>query len=785
MKRRYSSEDIIGLLVKVKGVVQGVGFRPFVYRLAHRYDLRGYVRNLGGGDVEIYVEGVTPSIYGFVDSLAREKPPIAVIDYIEISEVEPRGEGTFRIEKSGEDRVDGGSIIPPDIAICDSCLSELRTPSDRRYRYFFITCTDCGPRFTVIEKLPYDRGNTSMRIFEMCDECRIEYTNPFDRRFHAQTIACPICGPKVYLTDNRGSKVECVDPILEAGRLIDEGFIVAVKGYGGFHIATATTVDEPIRRLRERKGRKSKPFAIMARDIGAVESFAEVADIERKALESYIRPIVLLRKSEHYYLSDLIAPNLHLIGVMLPYTGLHILLFEGTKEPALVMTSGNLSGQPIVMDDREALSKLSRLADYILFHDRPIVQRCDDSVVKIVDGAPAILRRSRGYTPTPVKLKYRTEFDILALGCEENVVACIVKNREAYLTQHIGDADSVESISFLKNSIEHFEDLLSVNPGLVVCDLNPRFATTRLASDLAREAHIPLIQVQHHVAHAYSLLAETGLDEAVIIAADGFGYGLDGAAWGGEAIYASKDGWMRLGHLEEHPMIGGDLATRYPVRMVIGILRDDPRMERWVRARSYMLPYGERELDIILSQLEKGRYIPTTSCGRVLDAISTLLDVCFERTYEGEPAMKLESAAQGGEDILRLDPAYTSGSIATKPLIESIFDNLGRASRRDLAYSAHIYIARSFAYYAVGKALELGTKHIGFTGGVAYNDIIIREFRRIVEGEGLNFIRHRLAPAGDGGISLGQAYYALLRSTVTDPTIIHDDRSTSRHLSSV
>ncbi|MDW8061618.1 MAG: carbamoyltransferase HypF [Nitrososphaerota archaeon] len=771
MKRRYSSEDIVGLLVKVKGVVQGVGFRPFVYRLARRYDLRGYVRNLGGGDVEIYVEGVKPSIYGFLDSFAREKPPIAIIDHIETSEVEPRGEEVFRIERSGEDRVDGGSIIPPDIAICSSCLRELRTSSDRRYRYFFITCTDCGPRFTVIEKLPYDRCNTSMKIFEMCDECRIEYTDPLDRRFHAQTIACPRCGPKVYLTDGHGFKVECVDPILEAGRLIDEGFIVAVKGYGGFHIATATTIDEPVRRLRGRKGRKGKPFAVMARDIEAVESFAEITDTERDILESYIRPIVLLRKSRDYYLSDLIAPNLHLVGVMLPYTGLHILLFEGTKEPALVMTSGNLSGQPIILDDREAISKLGRIADYILFHDRPIVQRCDDSVVKIVDRMPVIVRRSRGYTPTPIKLKYRTDLDILALGCEENVVACIVKDREAYLTQHIGDIDSVESLSFLKGSIEHFKNLLSINPKLVVCDLNPRFATTRLAFDLAEEMRIPLIQVQHHVAHVYSLLAETGLDEAVVVAADGFGYGLDGAAWGGEVIYASRDRWMRIGHLEEHPMVGGDLATRYPVRMVIGILRDDPRIEEWVKARSYMLPYGERELGIILSQLERGRYIPTTSCGRILDAVSTLLEVCFERTYEGEPAMKLESAAQGGEDVLRLDPVYANGSIATKPLIESIFDNLGRACRRDLAYSAHVYIARSFAYYAVGKASELGVKHIGFTGGVAYNDIIIREFRRIVEGEGVDFVRHRLAPPGDGGISLGQAYYALLRSKIADQLV--------------
>jgi len=770
LKRRYNSEDIIGFLVRVKGIVQGVGFRPFIYRLAHRYNLKGYVKNLKNGDVEIYIEGVSSSICKFMDDLIREKPPITVIDCIETFEVEPRGEETFRIEKSGEEGRSKGSIIPPDIAICDSCLKELRAPSNRRYKYFFITCTDCGPRFTIIERLPYDRINTSMKIFDMCSECFNEYTNPLDRRFHAQTIACSRCGPKVYLTDNHGVKVECADPILEASRLIDEGLIIAVKGYGGFHIATATTIDEPIRRLRERKGRKNKPFAIMARDIKTIEGFAELTDIERKLLESYMHPIVLLKKNKDYYLSDLIAPNLHLIGVMLPYTGLHILLFEGTKEPALVMTSGNVSGQPIVKDDDEAISKLGKLVDYILFHDRPIVQRCDDSVVKIVDGEPLIVRRSRGYTPMPIRLKYNANLDILALGCEENVVACIIRGNEAYLTQHIGDMDDIESLVFLKKSIEHFINLLSVNPKIIVCDLNPRFATTRLAFDMARVMHIPVIQIQHHAAHAYSLLAESGLDEAIIVAADGFGYGLDRAAWGGEIIHISKDGWTRIGHLEEHPMVGGDLATRYPVRMVIGILKDDPRIEEWVKSRIYMLPHGERELDVIFNQLEKGVYTRTTSCGRLLDAVSTLLGICFERTYEGEPAMKLESAAQGGEDILHLNPLYNGDVIITKALIESIFDNLDRVSRKDLAYSAHIYIARSFAHYVVDKALELGVKHVGFTGGVAYNGIIIREFRRIVESEGLNFVKHKLVPAGDGGISLGQSYYALLSSSAR---IIH------------
>lgn len=757
-----------GAYVRVKGVVQGVGFRPFVYRIAYRWGLNGYVRNLGGGDVEVYVEGTRKSIEGFLRSLGKEKPPIAVIEDVSVSWTKPKGVEGFKIleSRTGSSTT---SIIPPDIAICKSCLRELRDPSDRRYRYFFITCTDCGPRFTVIEKLPYDRENTSMRFFEMCRDCREEYLNPLNRRFHAQTVACPRCGPRVYLTDRTGVEVDCSDPILEAGKLIDEGFIVAVKGYGGFHLASATTFDEPLRKLRERKGRESKPFAVMARDIESVRSFAEVSEEEEKLLESYIHPIILLRKRRDYYLSELVAPGLHLVGVMLPYTGLHILLFDGTREPALVMTSGNISGQPIVKDDGEAVARLGKLADYILFHDRPIVQRCDDSVVKLVDGEPTPVRRSRGYTPTPVELdlEWRGDGGVLGLGGEENVTACIVKGRKAYLTQHIGDVDNVETLTFLRDAVKHMGNLLSVKFDLVVCDLHPKFSTSILAEKLSVQAGIPLLKVQHHVAHAYSLLAESRVDEAVVIAADGFGYGLDGGAWGGEVFYVGSGGWRRLGHLEEHPMVGGDLATRYPVRMVAGILRGYPGVEEWLRERSSKLPYGERELRIIERQLERGIYPVTSSCGRVLDAVSALLDVCFERTYEGEPAMKLEAAAYGGEDVLKIEPRLRGDTVETRVMLERIFDCLGRFSRRNLAYSAHIYLARGLASYAVEKALELGVEHVGFTGGVAFNTIFSREIKRIIEENGLRFLRHRVVPPGDGGLSLGQVYYALTYAVKT------------------
>jgi len=753
------------LKIKVTGIVQGVGFRPFIYRLAVKNSLKGYVRNKGDAGVEILLEGGEDGVRKFLKDLREKKPPLAVIHDVITSQLKGRNRySEFKILKSSSKAELSGSIIPPDIAICDECLKEMRDPKDPRYEYFFITCTNCGPRYTIIERLPYDRENTTMREFQMCSFCRREYTNPLNRRFHAQTVACQRCGPKVYLTDEAGGLIECQDPVREAGRLISEGFIVAIKGYGGFHIAASTIMDDPLIRLRKAKYRRQKPFAIMARSLKAIESFAYVTRHERKALTSYTRPIVLLSKREDYYLSDLIAPGLHNIGVMLPYTGLHYMLFDRVDDPAFVMTSANPPNQPIIKDDEEALKRLGGTVDYFLFHNRRIFQRCDDSVLRLHGSRIVFLRRSRGYAPAPIRLKWRAKRCAVGLGGELNNTGCILLDDKAFLSQHIGDVENVETRRFLEESVKHLACLTNSKVEIIACDLHPKFVTTRLAEDLAEENGWQLLRIQHHHAHVSALMAEHGIDEIVGISCDGYGYGLDGEAWGGEILFCTlgDSTFKRLAHLQRQPMPGGDMATRYPLRMVAGILFGKADVEQWLLKHQEYLPHGEKEIEVILHQLEKrSGIVMTTSCGRVLDAVSAILGVCYERTYEGEPAMKLESAALKGRDVLRLKPIMTGDVLDTTELLIEIFENRGKYSVADLAYSAHAYLARGLATLAVEKALEEGVKAIGFSGGVACNQILASIMRRIVESSGLKFLVHEAVPPGDGGLSLGQATVAV------------------------
>ena len=442
--------------VRVSGVVQGVGFRPFVYRVAMERGIKGYVRNLGDACVEIIAQGRRGEIDAFINDLQERKPSLARIFEVKVKSLKGdealRG---FRILGSGEEGWSRGSIIPPDISICNDCLGELRDPLDRRYNYFFITCTNCGPRYTTIEKLPYDRSNTAMRAFPMCVDCRREYTKPGNRRFHAQTIACPKCGPKAYLVTGANEPYPSRDPIREAGELLEEGWIVAVKGNGGFHIATATTLSKPIARLRREKHRSQKPFAVIARDLYAIRSFAEVGALEEELLVSYMKPILLLKKRDDYYLSEAISPGLHNIGVMLPYTGLHVMLFNKVEEPAFVMTSANPPSQPIITENDEAIKKLSGIVDYFLLHDRDIAQRCDDSVVRVINGAQSLIRRSRGYAPTPIALKGSLGKCVLGLGAQENVSSCIIVGERAFISQYIGDIETLETLNYLRESINH------------------------------------------------------------------------------------------------------------------------------------------------------------------------------------------------------------------------------------------------------------------------------------------------------------------------------------------
>jgi len=707
--------------------------------------------------VEIVVEGKKNDVKHFLNDLKEKKPPLARIYNVNINYVEDKKEfEKFTILQSSKNAEHSGSVVPPDVAICDECLSELRSPKNKRYDYFFITCTNCGPRYTVIEGLPYDRPNTTMQDFPMCDFCSKEYRDPSNRRFHAQTVACSKCGPRVYLSSNDGQLMEHEDPIREAGRLLLEGYILAIKGNGGFHVATATTLSKPISRLRNVKHRTQKPFAIMARNLEATKSFAEVSREEAELLTSYIRPIVLLKKSEDYYLSELISPGLHNIGVMLPYTGLHVMLFDGVQEPAFVMTSANPPNQPIVTQNDEALRRLGSVVDFFLFHNRTIAQRCDDSVVRLHGEKSNIIRRSRGYAPEPIHLKQATNERILGVGAELNVTSCVLLEDKAFVSQHIGDVENLETFQFLREATRHLISLTNSKVDVIACDLHPKFTTTRLAHDLGNELECSIVPVQHHHAHIASLMGENNFDEMIGIACDGFGYGSDGNAWGGEVLYCNREGFQRLGHLQEQPMVGGDLATRYPLRMAAGILHSTVDIEEWLLSNSNRFPHGVKEVETVIKQLEKGSVLKTTSCGRLLDAVSAVLDICHERTYEGEPAMKLESTATKGRDVLKLEPEFTSNTIDTTILVREIFCHRHNHSAADLAYSAQSYLAKGLAQLAVEEAERLGVKAIGFSGGVAYNEHIAGTIKNIAEKNGFKFFVHSLVPPGDGGISFGQ-----------------------------
>lgn len=758
------------------GVVQGVGMRPFVYRIAVKNNLVGYVLNLGDAGVKIVVEGEEQDIRRFMKELREKKPPLARFEKIKVKWGEASGEfKTFTIEKSSDERILESSYIPPDVAICDNCIQDMLNPNDRHYRYAFTCCADCGPRYTSITGLPYDRELTTMRDFPLCPHCMEEYTNPMDRRYHAQGICCPLCGPKITLHARDGELIDCKDPIVEAAKLINEGAIVAVKGIGGSHLTALTTDDECVLKLRQRKrDRKYKPFAVMSLSLEKVRKYAEVSRKEEKILTSFRRPIVLLRKKDDFPLSEWISPGLHNIGVMLPYSGLHILLLQEIIDPAVIMTSGNISGKPIAASNEEIIAHLSSLADYFLLHNRVIYQRCDDSVVKIVDGKTKLIRRSRGYVPEPIEtpIPYRGS-GILAVGPELTVTVTVMRGNRCYASQHIGDVSGdLDMVEFHESVIAHLLKLLNVKPEAVACDLHPRFVTTKIAEEQAEKWQAPVVRVQHHHAHAAALKAEHGIEEPIVcIASDGVGYGPDGTIWGGEILLSDYSSSERLGHLAPQLMPGGDQATKYPMRMAASILSrvlSDGELREILTSR-YIdgFKYGEKEVEFVLKTIRDARGPLTTSTGRVLDAIAALLRVCMEKTYQGEPAMRLEAAAARGKPTLKIEPkVYHSNGryvLDTSQILLEVLQALGKQRVENLAASAQHAVAMGLADIAVSVAQEKGVKIVGFTGGVAYNDAITRTIRKYVERSGLVFIQHSVIPPGDAGVSIGQAITAARR----------------------
>ncbi|MGQ9718621.1 MAG: carbamoyltransferase HypF [Nitrososphaerales archaeon] len=784
----------VRVLVHVSGLVQGLGYRPFVYKLAKRHNLTGYVLNLGDAGVRIEVEGGKKNVEAFLRNLTDEKPPLANYKDLRIDFKPFKDEfKDFMIEKSSKESCGGLSYPTPDLAMCKDCIAEIFNPQLRFYLYPFTSCTNCGPRFTTIEDLPYDRERTTMRDFPFCQECGKEYNDPNDRRFNAQTTCCPNCGPRYELLKGRDGSLVDEEPIREAARLLNEGHIVAIKGIGGFHLSVDAYNEEAVNELRVRRRKPQKPFAVMSSNLKEVKAFTYVSEIEEELLESLTAPIILLRKKKPFPLAENVSPGLHNVGVMLPYSGIHHALFHHSKTQTLVMTSANNPDEPMVIEDYEAFRKMEGVADYFLIHNRRIYMRCDDSVIRVVDDEPLPIRRSRGYTPTPLSIPLPFNSNVLAIGGEFMVTSCLIKKDSAFLSQHIGEVEAPESIQFLDEAIEHLINVLKIESlDLIVVDLHPMFHSRRISERIAKRFDAPILEVQHHHAHLASLMAENRVnpkDEIVAITCDGVGYGTDKSAWGGEILVGGYNKFERVASLEPQFMPGGDLSAIWYGRMLQGILykvveRDE--LANFLKERCIDgFKYGAKEVEMVFQQLDKGINTPlTTSTGRVLDALSCLLGVCFKRTYEGEGAMKLESIAIEGNDLIPLpfktqslvdrDVLTTSYAFAeVKTLLQK------GDSRRHLAASFQKGLAEGLADIAIEVARKRGIDSIGFSGGVAYNEAMTRIIRRKVENEDLNFLRHRILPCGDGGLSLGQAVLGAAK------LLVKDIKNTKRPLSKV
>ena len=727
--------------LRVTGVVQGVGFRPFVHRLATELDLSGEVGNDSAG-VFVEVEGAATAVTRFEGRLVTEAPPLARIDSVQSTSVGVQGRAPFEIVAS----VAAGAArtyVSPDIAVCDDCLAEMADPEDRRYRYPFINCTNCGPRFTITIRLPYDRPNTTMAGFGLCTDCAREYHDPVDRRFHAQPIACPVCGPRIWFSGSAGERVEGTDEALGAARAtLGAGSVVAVKGLGGYHLACDARSDAAVELLRRRKHRPAKPLAVMVVDLAAASGLGVVSADEATLLSSPARPIVLLRThGGPGAVSRLVAPNHPLIGVMLPYTPLHHLLLQGCGP--LVMTSGNLGEEPICYQDDDARSRLGAIADGWLMHDRPIHVPCDDSVVRWADGGELPIRRSRGYAPLPIRLPFEVS-PSLAVGGELKNTFCIGVGSDGWMSQHIGDMGSVDTLAAFERSVAQFGDIYGVRPERVVADRHPGYMTRRWAGDDA-------VLVQHHHAHVAAVMAEHGRplgDEVLGFAFDGTGYGPDGAIWGGEVLRAGYDYCERVAHLGYVQLPGGDTAIRKPYRVALAHLR--AAGVPWEPDLAPVAAAEASELQVLDRQLERGfQCVSTSSMGRLFDAVSALLGVRQIATYEAEAAIELEAVAEPWLDQAR---PYTM-TLEPASVLRALVDDLRQGVPVGaMAAGFHVAVAELVASIAAGADAPV----VALCGGVWQNVLLLRLARTRLESLGVTVLTHRLVPPNDGGLALGQ-----------------------------
>jgi hydrogenase maturation protein HypF len=739
--------------IRVTGLVQGVGFRPHVWRLANETGVRGWVRNDSQG-VEIAAEG--ERIADFLERLRREAPPLARIDSIEAREVVSEHYVGFAIAESQSSR-HASTAIGHDTATCPDCLAEMFDPANRRHRHAFITCTHCGPRYTVTRALPYDRPQTSLASFPLCPDCEREYRDPADRRFHAETTCCPKCGPQLRLRDTQGRVIAC-DPVAEALRLLKLGAVVAIKGLGGFHLACDATNTDAVARLRERKAREEKPFAVMVADVASLSRYALPGEDEIALLESRERPVVLVAKraGTDEALSG-VSPRLTFLGAMLPYTPLQHLFFHDAPELALVMTSANPGGEPLVIGNDEALQRLAGIADAILDHDREILIRCDDSVLHATPAGPQFIRRARAYTPRPVKLA-RSGPPVLALGGWYKNTICVTRGDEAFVSQHIGDLDNAATVGFLEETVAHLLGILEVEPAMVVHDLHPDFASTRLAVQFAAERGIPALAVQHHHAHIAAVLAEYRHAGPVLgLALDGVGLGSDGQAWGGELLRVDGAEFSRLGHLEEIPLPGGDRAAREPWRLGAAVLHLMGRGDE-IEAR-----FADRSGAAAIRQMlaKNTNCPPTSSCGRWFDAAVGLLGVRPVMAFEGQAAMLLEGLAAAHGPVGPLTGGWKmlpDGRLSLMPLMAAL-EKIGDAGRGAALFQDTLAAALAGWVAAAAEREKIATVALG--GGCFLNRLLAGEVRRRLAAAGLNVLEARQVPPNDGGLSLGQAWIAV------------------------
>jgi hydrogenase maturation protein HypF len=759
--------ELRGAKLHITGIVQGVGFRPFVYSLAVRLGLSGWVRNTSAG-VDIEMDGLPGALDEFVKALKEELPPLARIDTLEISIGEPGKFTGFEIIDSKA--VEGAfQPISPDASICDDCLGELFNPDDRRYLYPFINCTNCGPRFTIITDIPYDRPNTTMSSFAMCPDCAAEYQNPLDRRFHAQPIACPVCGPKTWLEYSIENEVQTLDgenTIKKTQELLSEGKIVAIKGLGGFHLACDATNATAVSELRRRKMRVDKPFAVMMADLATIKSNCIVSLAESDLLESRQRPVVLLKKKANSSIVDEVAPKQETLGVMLPYTPLHYLLFKYSNPPltALVMTSANLSEEPIATGNEEARERLSVLADAFLMHNRDIHTRCDDSVVRIFEKQVYFLRRSRGYAPDSLRLPFES-VPILATGPELKNTFCLTRDRYAFLSHHIGDMENYETLRSFQEGITLFEGLFRIRPEAIAYDMHPNYLSSRYALERAERENLPAFRIQHHHAHIAAGMADNGMDGShpvIGVAFDGTGYGEDGAIWGGEFMVADYTGYERKIHLNYFPLPGGDAAIKRPARTALALLWS-LGME-WEEDLAPAQDLCNEDRLALRVQLERSINSPqTSSMGRLFDAVAALSGARQRVNYEAQAAIEIESAADP-EEPGTYHFEIQDGKVDTRPVIEALIADIHNGTAiPTLSARFHNGVANMVREGCKQIRGETGLKEIILSGGVWQNMALVDRTVRGLRNAGFDVKIHHQVPANDGGLSLGQALVGAAR----------------------